>query len=216
MVNVQSKEATTMNFVDAISSALSNYFKFSGRSLRSEYWYFVLFSLVGSFLLTFLDAEISDYQTWTDFISSDEFGVTGSIFNLAILIPSIAVCARRLHDIGRTGWWQLIPLTIIGIIPFLYWMCKEGDKGTNRYGDIPLGSARFDMNTDISTSSVSAKSSINHDAQTLPSSAVPDTDTAGNTLNKKLDEIEELFKNSLITEEERQRMRDKALGIEFS
>ena len=205
-----------MNFVDAISSVFSDYFKFSGRSLRSEYWYFTLFIWVVSFLLSFLDAEISDYPTWTDFVYSDEIGVTGSIFTLGTLIPSIAVCARRFHDIGRTGWWMLIPLTIIGIFPFLYWMCKEGDKGTNKYGDIPLGSARRHMHTDISTSSVSAKSSINHGAQTLPSSAVPDTDTAGNTLKKELNKIEELFKNSLITEEERQRMRDKALGIDPS
>ena len=205
-----------MNFVDAISSVFSDYFKFSGRSLRSEYWYFTLFIWVVSFSLSFLDAKISDYPTWTDFVYSDEIGVTGSIFNLGILIPYIAVCARRFHDIGRTGWWMLIPLTIIGIIPFLYWMCKEGYKGTNKYGDIPLGSARRHMHTDISTSSVSAKSSINHGVQTPPSSAVPDTDTAGNTLKKELNKIEELFKNSLITEEERQRMRDKVLEIDPS
>jgi uncharacterized membrane protein YhaH (DUF805 family) len=216
MVIVQSKWVKTMNFVDAISSAFSDYFKFSGRSLRSEYWYFQLFCLVGSFLLTFLDAAISDYPTWTDFNNSDEIGLTGGIFALGTLIPFIAVTARRFHDIGRTGWWMLIPLTIIGIIPYLYWMCQAGDKGTNKYGDIPLGSARFHTHKDISTSHVSAKSLINHGAQILPSSAVPDTDPAGNTLKKELNKIEELFKNSLITEEERQRMRDKALGIDPS
>ena len=205
-----------MYFVDAISSVFSNYFKFSGRSLRSEYWYFTLFYCVISFLLTFLDAEIADYPTWVDFVVSDEIGIIGTIFSLGTLIPYMAVCARRFHDIGRTGWWMLIPLTIIGIIPFLYWMCKEGDKGTNQYGEIPLGSARLDMHTDIQTSSESTKSSINHGSETLSSSAVPDTDTAGNTLKKELDKIEELFENSLITEEEKQRMRDKALGINSS
>ena len=205
-----------MNLFQAIASTFSNYFKFSGRSLRSEYWYFTLFYCVTSVCLTFLDAPLAGYPSWFDFIDSDEIGITGTIFSLGTLIPYMAVCARRFHDIGRTGWWMLIPLTIIGIIPFLYWMCKEGDKGTNQYGEIPLGSARLDMHTDIQTSSASSKSSINHGFENLSSSAVPETDTAGNTLKKELDKIDELFENSLITEEEKQKMRDKALGINSS
>ena len=52
-----------------------------------------------------------------------------------ILVPSIALGARRLHDVGKSGWWQLIPLTIIGIIPFLIWVLRSGDSETNKYGD---------------------------------------------------------------------------------
>ncbi len=54
-------------------------------------------------------------------------------FYLLTLVPSISVSVRRLHDINRTGWWLLISLTIIGIIPLLYWSIKPGDEGANRF-----------------------------------------------------------------------------------
>jgi len=125
-----------MNFFEAINSVFSNFFQISGRSVRSEYWYFILFTLIVGICLSFVDAEIFNLS-WIDFLNSEEIGATLSIFNLAILIPTITVCARRFHDIGRSGWWMLIPLTIIGIIPFIYWMCKEGDKVKNRFGPVP-------------------------------------------------------------------------------
>jgi len=60
------------------------------------------------------------------------------MFTFVMLIPWTTVCVRRFHDIGRSGWWMLIALTIIGIISFIYWMCKEGDKGENRFRTDPL------------------------------------------------------------------------------
>ena len=62
------------------------------------------------------------------------------IFVLAVLVPNITVTVRRLHDVDRSGWWMLIPMTIIGIIPYLYWVCKKGDEGENRFGPEPLAS----------------------------------------------------------------------------
>ena len=61
------------------------------------------------------------------------------IFNLAVFLPSWAVMIRRLHDVNRSGWWILISLTIIGIIPFVYWTCiKKSDENENRFGSNPL------------------------------------------------------------------------------
>ena len=57
------------------------------------------------------------------------------VWSLAILIPTFSLGARRLHDVGRSGWWQLIPLTIVGIIPYLIWVLRAGDSETNKYGD---------------------------------------------------------------------------------
>lgn len=57
------------------------------------------------------------------------------VWSLGILVPSFALAARRLHDVGRSGWWQLIALTIVGIIPLFIWFVRVGDSDTNKYGD---------------------------------------------------------------------------------
>tara|TARA_B110000208_G_C11421580_1_gene303642 strand:+ start:243 stop:467 length:225 start_codon:yes stop_codon:yes gene_type:complete len=59
-------------------------------------------------------------------------------FQLFTIIASISLVARRLHDADRSGWWQLLSLTIIGIIPVFYWLCKKGDEEDNRFGADPL------------------------------------------------------------------------------
>ena len=110
-----------MNFFEAISSAFSKYFQGSGRSSRSEYWFFAFFLVIVSKCL----------------IIFDETEVAVTIFRLATIVPFFTVCIRRFHDIGRSGWWVNISLTIIGIIPFIYWMCKKGDEGENQYGPEP-------------------------------------------------------------------------------
>ena len=70
---------------------------------------------------------------------STENSIFAFIFNLAVFLPSWAVMIRRLHDVNRSGWWILINLTIIGIIPFTYWLfMKVGDEGENRFGSDPL------------------------------------------------------------------------------
>ena len=69
---------------------------------------------------------------------SEEPGIVDIIdlvWSLAILVPSFAISARRLHDVGRSGWWQLIVLTIVGIIPLFIWFVRAGDSDTNKYGD---------------------------------------------------------------------------------
>ena len=66
---------------------------------------------------------------------SNIFHILDLVWSLAILVPSFALAARRLHDVGRSGWWQLIILTIVGIIPLFIWFVSAGDSETNKYGD---------------------------------------------------------------------------------
>ena len=121
-----------MNFVQAIKSGFSNYVTFSGRACRSEYWFWVLFTVIGGLVTVILDSVIFGYQA----------GVTplNGIFDLATFLPGLAVAARRLHDTDRTAWWLLLALTVIGAILLIVWFCFRGTPGANRFGPDPLGS----------------------------------------------------------------------------
>ena len=112
--------------------ALKKYAVFSGRSRRKEYWYFVLFIIIISTVLNIIDGLIGAYDR------SMGVGLLSTIFSLAILIPSIAVSVRRLHDIDRTGWWVLISLVpLVGWIVLLVFHVQDSTPGTNRYGPNP-------------------------------------------------------------------------------
>ena len=112
--------------------ALKKYAVFSGRSRRKEYWYFVLFVVIVSIVLSLIDSLFGTYHR------ESGTGLLGGIFSLAILIPSIAVSVRRLHDIDRTGWWVLISLVpLVGWIVLLVFHVQDGTPGTNRYGPNP-------------------------------------------------------------------------------
>ncbi len=116
----------SMNFGQAISSGFSNYVKFSGRAVRSEYWYWVLFTVLGNIVAEIIDAVL---------------GITAinPLFGLAIILPSIAVAIRRLHDLDRSGWWIFIGLIpLIGWIVLIIWHCTRGTAGPNRFGPNPL------------------------------------------------------------------------------
>lgn len=124
-----------MNFTEAVSSCFKKYTTFAGRSARSEFWYWVLFTVLVSMGCGILDGAL--------FPSTDPMrstGPIGALFSLATLVPGLAVTARRLHDIGRSGWWMLIALTGIGILLLLYWYCQKGTDGDNQYGADPLRS----------------------------------------------------------------------------
>ena len=117
--------------------ALKKYAVFGGRSRRKEYWYFVLFSLIVSLVLSAIDALLGTFS------SSTNVGLLGGIYGLAIIIPSIAVSVRRLHDIDRTGWWVLMSLVpVIGTIVLLVFAALEGTPGENRFGPNPKASGR--------------------------------------------------------------------------
>jgi uncharacterized membrane protein YhaH (DUF805 family) len=201
-----------VTFFEAVESVFKKYFQFSGRSLRSEFWYFALFIFIVDFLLLFLDAHILDIS-WSDFFYSEEAGYLGIIFGLATAIPYISVTARRLHDVNRSGWWMLITLTIIGIIPFLYWMCKESDNNENRYGEPPFSSGNQNdlLNTSIPNDVVENPENEGPWGKSLQNSK--ESETYSSEIENDLKKIDDLFEKSLITEEEKKNMRNKVLGL---
>jgi len=118
-----------MNFIQATNSGFSKYAQFAGRASRSEYWYWLLFTVLVNLVAFIIDARFR-----TDMVSL--------IVGLGLLLPSIAVNTRRLHDIDRTGWWQLLVFTIIGTVVLYYWAFLRGTSGPNRFGPDPLGSGQ--------------------------------------------------------------------------
>lgn len=123
-----------MGFQDAVRSCFSKYVTFSGRAPRSEFWYFVLFGVIGSIILGVIDTMLFPPEATTD------TGPLSSIFGLLILLPHLSVTVRRLHDLDRSGWWWwlgLIPL--IGWIILIVWYATKGTSGPNRFGPDPFG-----------------------------------------------------------------------------
>jgi uncharacterized membrane protein YhaH (DUF805 family) len=99
-----------VNFQTAVKSGFQNYANFNGRSSRSAYWYWTLFNAIATL------------------VSSAIFSTLGTLFSIALIVPSIAVGWRRMHDIGRAGWWSIIP--IAGFIFAL----QQSDPDMNQYG----------------------------------------------------------------------------------
>ena len=115
--------------------ALKKYATFAGRAQRAEYWYFVLF-----YILIFCGLSVIDGITGS-FNDEAGIGLLGGILTLALLIPSIAVSVRRLHDTGRSGWWLLIAfIPLIGAIVLLVFTVQDSAAGDNSYGPNPKGS----------------------------------------------------------------------------
>lgn len=113
-------------------SALKNYAVFSGRARRSEYWFFYLF-----FIIFVIAAAIIDNIIGTTF-DPLPYGAIYLLFCLGTFIPSLAVGVRRLHDVGKSGWFLLISLIpLLGPIWLLVLFLTDGQKGTNEYGPNP-------------------------------------------------------------------------------
>ena len=120
-----------MGIKDAISYCFRNYVGFSGRAARSEYWYWVLFILLLQIVAWLIDMTLFGFNT-------SGVNPIGVIVSLAPFLPPLAVSARRLHDIDRSGWWALLIFTVIGYIVLIYWACLRGTVGANRFGSDPL------------------------------------------------------------------------------
>ncbi|MDE6143885.1 MAG: DUF805 domain-containing protein [Muribaculaceae bacterium] len=122
-----------MTYQESIRSVLSKYVTFSGRASRSEYWWFTLFTIMVSVAIYLLGLPFSsngDPALWTLLL---QWG-----FNLAILLPTIALGVRRMHDIGKGGGWIFITLIpLIGFFWYIVLAATPGDPGDNRFGPMP-------------------------------------------------------------------------------
>lgn len=106
---------------------LKNYVGFQGRAKRKEYWMFVLINGIISTVLVLLGSQI------------EIFLFLVGLYSLAVLLPSLAVSIRRLHDTGRSGWWLFISLIpLIGSIILLVFMCQDSRENENQYGANPV------------------------------------------------------------------------------
>jgi uncharacterized membrane protein YhaH (DUF805 family) len=120
-----------MGFTDAIKTGFQKYIGFSGRAARSEYWYWTLFIYLLCLVAVLMDLTVFSFNT-----TGVPIMIVLAI--LATLLPSLAVSARRLHDIDRSGWWALLLLTLVGYIVLLVWGFMRGTVGANRFGPDPL------------------------------------------------------------------------------
>jgi uncharacterized membrane protein YhaH (DUF805 family) len=148
-----------VGFPEAIKRGFNNYLIFSGRATRAEFWWWQLFNVVAQIVASIVDA------------AAGLPGILGALSGLALLIPSISLATRRLHDINKSGWWQLLWLapvaigliialvfwiadlhnwgfygtaiailivfTLIVVVLLIYWYVRQGDDGSNKYGQDP-------------------------------------------------------------------------------
>jgi uncharacterized membrane protein YhaH (DUF805 family) len=117
----------------AVNTALTQkYATFSGRAARSELWWFALFSVMVCIVLNIIDGAI--FGTATNGI-----GILGLVWALAVIVPSIAVAVRRLHDLDKSGWWYLlIFIPLIGVLVLIYFFVQRGTAGAKQFGADPL------------------------------------------------------------------------------
>ncbi len=115
--------------------ALKNYVGFSGRARRREYWFFTLFNFIIGIALSFLDIMIYNLSSET------VIGMLSGAYTLAVIIPTLAVSFRRLHDAGKSGWWLLINLVPgIGSLIYFVFLLLDSQPGDNQYGPSPKSS----------------------------------------------------------------------------
>jgi uncharacterized membrane protein YhaH (DUF805 family) len=108
-------------------SVVKQYVNFNGRARRKEYWMYYLFYIIFYIVLSVIDGILG-------------LGLLAPLYMLALLLPTISVAARRLHDTGRSGWWQLIGLIpVIGWIVLIYFLVLDSTPGENQYGPNPKG-----------------------------------------------------------------------------
>ena len=117
-----------MSFTQAVQSVFQNYANFSGRAMRSEYWWWFLFTILANVALSVVELAV---------------GLTGVLTGLWVIgtfLPGLAVAVRRLHDRGHSGWFILIVfIPLIGALIFFYQMVMPGDDVSNEHGDPPTG-----------------------------------------------------------------------------
>ena len=122
-----------MNMKEAVISVLTNWNNFSGRACRSEFWYFILATFLVSIIIS-----ITEIATGMVDIESSEMGILSWIFTLLLFVPSLSVTARRLQDRGWSGWWQLLYLTIVGILVIVVLNILPAKEDENKWGRNPL------------------------------------------------------------------------------
>lgn len=117
-----------VSFQEAVERALKvNYCNFSDRASRSEFWWYILFTFIVGVVLVILQAIVG--QNIGQIISC--------VVNLALFLPSLGLCVRRLHDLDKSGWWVLLGLVPLVNLILIYWFCQNSQMADNEYGPVP-------------------------------------------------------------------------------
>ena len=118
-----------LGFIEAVKICVQEkYCNFEGRARRSEYWWFALANSIVSYVAGFIGG----------LISPTAYYVLAILVMLGLLLPGLGVAVRRMHDIGKSGWWLLIGLIpIVGAIILIVWCCQDSQPQENEYGPSP-------------------------------------------------------------------------------
>ena len=116
-----------MDFGTAIKICFSKYATFDGQASKGEFWYFILFAFICGVIARIVDVFIFGVSP-EGYLGPLGYGPAYAIGSLVFFLPTFSVGARRLHDVGKSGWWQLIALTGIGLIPLIIWWVSDGGK----------------------------------------------------------------------------------------
>ncbi len=117
----QSNPGETMTFMESLSTCFKKYADFNGRASRAEYWWWALFCFI-------VGAACGSTNQWA-----------GGVIQLALLVPSLAVAWRRLHDMGRAGgYWFICLIPLVGWIFLIIWLVKPSEPMPNRFGNVPV------------------------------------------------------------------------------
>jgi uncharacterized membrane protein YhaH (DUF805 family) len=123
-----------MTYQYFINGITQHYADFKGRARRSEYWYFVLFNFIAIIIF------VAITSLFISLLKSELVSVLIAVYYLGIIIPNLAVLVRRLHDVGKSGWFYFIAfIPIVGTIWLLVLLCRDSDYGPNEYGLNPKG-----------------------------------------------------------------------------
>lgn len=119
-----------VSFSQAVRMAFDSYCRFQGRSSRSEYWWWVLFTFILGSALSLLELLLG--------FSSTAAQATNGLLSLALLLPGLGLSVRRLHDINKSGWWILLGLIpVVGAIVLIIWFAQNSQMQDNQYGPVP-------------------------------------------------------------------------------
>lgn len=119
-----------VSFSQAVRMAFDSYCRFQGRSSRSEYWWWVLFVTILSFCIGIIEGILGFSMTAVQ--------TTSGILSLVLLLPGLGLSVRRLHDIGKSGWWVLLGfIPVVGAIILIIWFAQNSQMQDNQYGPVP-------------------------------------------------------------------------------
>ncbi len=164
-------------------NAFRKYADFRTRAQRAEYWYFALFNAIFILLLSLLDTVLG-------FGSEDTLGIFGGLYSLVVVIPSLAVCVRRLHDIGKSGWWIFIAIVpFVGALILFLFAIRDSQPGANQYGPNPKESNGSSGGTNPVQTQMSANTlpvENNFTRPVAPAASAPVSDTTSSTPTSNL------------------------------